>query len=163
MTDQPAPPPESEATTSAASDAPEQRTFLVADSRGYTDYTDEHGTDAASKIAAHFLARRALASSGIDYPDVASWLQRALGADVTPSGRASSWTIGEVQAAVGASGLTRETTATKLADRLVSEGFVVPYAELDYPQLFSDRIGCITYQQGIAEVDLAALCLKPGA
>ena len=44
----------------------ESRTFLIADIRGYTRYTDEHGDEAAAELAARFaeLARRVAESRG---------------------------------------------------------------------------------------------------
>lgn len=45
---------------------PEQRTFLIADIRGYTRYTDEHGDEAAAALAARFaqLVREVVKAGG---------------------------------------------------------------------------------------------------
>jgi class 3 adenylate cyclase len=42
--------------TATAPNRPELRTFLIADVRGYTRFTAEHGDDAAAHLAATFAA-----------------------------------------------------------------------------------------------------------
>jgi hypothetical protein len=99
------------------------------------------------------------ASSGLPYPDSASFLARML--EDLPSG----WVPAEVQARVervaGMSGDGRQAAAASLADRLATKAVsVAAYGTPQTSQFIAPRIGCVVFSPFAYGLDLAAICVN---
>jgi hypothetical protein len=70
----------------------------------------------------------------------------------------------EIQRIRTLDGQTRIEAAMTLDRRIVADdATVIPYGYPEYPNYFSERIGCGFVQPAIGAVDLLSLCRKGGA
>jgi hypothetical protein len=58
----------------------------------------------------------------------------------------------------GLQGRERRDAALALAGRVADELLMIPFADVTYPQLISDAVGCQRFRPGVAWLDLLAAC-----